>query len=210
MSSLLALLGRGHLPFVRLHGEPLYLHALRALAAVSDGPVDLVLDADQRARVPAARPVRSVRLLTVEDWWSRLPATPGDLLVHDPGCPLAPPSFLADVRRRGGRPGVSLVAFRPVTDTVKTVVADRIAGTIDRERLAAVASPILVAADVLAGSRAGPPPPVADFARLTGWLRARGQVELVKAPSLGRRVENAAAVTLLECVDDVNRRVHRA
>jgi hypothetical protein len=50
---------------------------------------------------------------------------------------------------------------------------------------------------------------VDDFARLAAWLRARGPVELVRAPSLARRVDDASAVNLLECVDELARRVRR-
>jgi hypothetical protein len=96
-----------------------------------------------------------------------------------------------------------------VTDTVKTVVDERIHGTIDREGLAALIAPVLVAAPVLHGAVvAGDEPPLADFGELLGWLRARGPVELVKGPSLARRVDDASAVNLLECVDEVGRRVH--
>ena len=69
----------------------------------------------------------------------------GSLLVHDPLCPLTSAEFLAEVRRAGHhKPGVSLAAFRPVTDTVKTVVDERIHGTIAREGLAALLAPVLV------------------------------------------------------------------
>ena len=53
----------------------------------------------------------------------------------------------------------------------------------------------------------GGAPPVDDFATLVTWLRDRGEVELVRAPSLGRRVEHARAVHLLEHVDEVGHRV---
>jgi hypothetical protein len=42
---------------------------------------------------------------------------------------------------------------------------------------------------------------------LVAWLRERGPVELVTAPSLARRVDDASAVNLLECVDELRRQV---
>ena len=76
-----------------------------------------------------------------------------------------------------------------------------------REGLAAVASPLIVPGHLLAAASADEPPPIHDFAEMVTWLRARGDVELVKAPLLGRRVEHHRAVHLLECVDEVGRRV---
>jgi hypothetical protein len=49
---------------------------------------------------------------------------------------------------------------------------------------------------------------LSNFGELLSWLRGRGPVELVKGPSLARRVDDASAVNLLECVDEVGRRVH--
>jgi hypothetical protein len=92
-----------------------------------------------------------------------------------------------------------------VTDTLKTVVDGRIEGTIDREGLAAVTSPLVVTAEVLDAAEEAPP--VHDFAAMVTWLRDRGEVELLRAPSLGRRVEHSRAVHLLECVDEVGHRV---
>ena len=47
--------------------------------------------------------------------------------------------------------------------------------------------------------------PIADVVALVAWLRERGPVELVTAPSLARRVDDASAVNLLECVDELSR-----
>lgn len=208
----LALAGRGDLPFASLHRVPLYLHALRALVDASSEDVVLVVGADDRPRVrdEVARTGLSVRVLTEATWWAHLRRErPGSLLVHDSLCPLASAEFLASVRRGSAmHPEVSRVAFRPVTDTVKTVVDERIQGTIDREGLAALISPCLVASTVLAAAvAADDEPPLHDFAELVGWLRQRGPVELVKGPSLARRVDDASAVNLLECVDEIARRV---
>jgi hypothetical protein len=171
---------------------------------VASGDVGRVRDEVLDARL-------SVTVLDEAAWWAEVrPRLSGSLLVHDPLCPLTSVEFLVKVRRVGHEsPGVSLAAFRPVTDTVKTVVDERIHGTIDRERLAALIAPVLIAEPVLRDAvAADDEPPLADFGDLLGWLRGRGPVELVKGPSLARRVDDASAVNLLECVDEVSRRVH--
>jgi hypothetical protein len=211
--AVLAVAGREDLPFALLHGVPLYLHALRSLVAASPEAVSVVVAADHEDRV--RREVRdaglSVPVLGTDTWWSdEGPRLRGSLLVHDPLCPLTSPEFLAGVRRTGHEnPGVSLAAFRPVTDTVKTVVDERIHGTIDREGLAALIAPVLIAAPILrAAVASADEPPLDHFGELLSWLRSRGPVELVKGPSLARRVDDASAVNLLECVDEVGRSVH--
>jgi 2-C-methyl-D-erythritol 4-phosphate cytidylyltransferase len=211
--AVLAVAGRGDLPFVPLHGVPLYLHALRSLVAASPEGVSVVVarEHEDRVRAEVHDAGLAASVLDGSTWWAEAgPKLRGSLLVHDPLCPLTSPQFLAEVRRTGHEhPGVSLAAFRPVTDTVKTVVDERIHGTIDREGLAALIAPVLVAAPVVRGAvAAGDEPPLESFGDLLGWLRARGPVELVKGPSLARRVDDASAVNLLECVDEVGRRVH--
>lgn len=211
--AVLAVAGRDDLPFAPLHGVPLYLHALRSLVAASPEGVSVVVAAEHEHRVRAevTGAGLSTPVLASVTWWAETgPRLAGSLLVHDPLCPLTSAEFLAEVRRAGHRrPGVSLAAFRPVTDTVKTVVDERIHGTIDREGLAALIAPVLIAAPVLRGAvAAGDEPPLANFGELLSWLRSRGPVELVKGPSLARRVDDASAVNLLECVDEVGRRVH--
>jgi 2-C-methyl-D-erythritol 4-phosphate cytidylyltransferase len=215
LPAVLALAGRGSLPHAALHKVPLYLHALRSLAAASEHRVLVVVDEGDRERVAAQ--VRhagvAAEVCAHGDWWASLRDcdVAGGLLVHDALCPLASTDFIRSVRAEAAaRPEVSVLAFRPVTDTVKTVVDSRIQGTIDREGLAALVSPAVVAATVLADALAADTaPPIDDFARLAGWLRARGEVELVRAPSLARRVDDASSVNLLECVDELSRSVRR-
>ena len=113
-------------------------------------------------------------------------------------------------RTAAERPEASWLAYRPVTDTVKTVVDERIQGTIDREQVGALVSPAVVSAEVIASAAGSDePPPVDDFAVLAVWLRHRGEVRFVRAPSLARRVDDASAVNLLECVDELARQVRR-
>ncbi|MDR7255542.1 2-C-methyl-D-erythritol 4-phosphate cytidylyltransferase [Nocardioides sp. BE266] len=214
MPGVLAMAGRDGLPFASLHKAPLYLHALRSLAA--SGAAELVVAVDVADLDRVVREVRHAGLdaevRAGSGWWDDLQArdTSAGLLVHDALCPLASADFLRSVRTGADRPDASVLAYRPVTDTVKTVVDSRIQGTIDREGLAALVSPAVIAPDVLAAAVAADErPPVDDFARLAGWLRDRGRVELVRAPSLARRVDDASSVNLLECVDELARRTRR-
>lgn len=210
--------GRGALPFVDLHRDPLFLHAVRALLAVDvlGGRVVVTADPGQRARAASAleRGRLDAAVQDADTWWrsrtdpdptpTGLTATgPLTVLLHDPLCPLVPTWFLggcleewSDVRRDGAS---ALVAYRPVTDTIKTVVDGRIVDTLDRDLFGAVASPVIFehAADD------GRPDSPEDFAALVRWLRDQGPVRLRKAPSLGRRVDDPSAVNLLECMDEM-------
>lgn len=199
------MVGRGSLPFENLHGVPLWLHALLALAEVVTDPVVLVEPGDRERVEGASRRAGLAVRVAIEDTWPdvvrRFAGRP--LLVHDPLCPLVPHELLAEFCRRGAeQPGTSYVAFRPVTDTVKTAVDGRIEGTIDREGLAALTSPVLVASGTLDATL-----PLRDAEALLRGLRARGVAELVMAPSIARRVDDVSAVHLLECVDELERRL---
>ena len=201
VTGVLSLLGHPSLGFELLHGEPLYVLALRALEAALGGEPLVVVRRPDVARVAAdvTRSGLAARVVAEEEWWAAAGSSRA-LLVHDALCPLASSEFLTSVAGHTG-PG-SVVAFRPVTDTVKTAVDGAIQGTIDRETLAAVTSPVLVA-----GAALDSEPPLGDFARLVGWLRERGPVELVVAPAIARRVDDASAVNLLESIDELGRRV---
>jgi hypothetical protein len=192
---------RGRLPLVELHGEPMFLHPVRAL--LRSGVVDhvVVTADDPAAAAPYLQRRRlhdEVDVLAADTFWSHADRT---LVLADPLCPLLPSDFVARLVTEAD--GAATAGYRPVTDTVKTVVDQRIAGTLDRDNLAVVASPVVVPAS-LAGQR----PPVADFALLAAWLRERGGLRLVKAPSMARRVGDESAVRVLECLDELGRRVH--
>ena len=202
--------GRDGLPFVELHREALFLHSVRALLDVEPlgGRVVVTVEAAQRPHAEAGLAAAGLEAV-VEDpgaWWqavARPDAGAGRpvVLVHDPLCPLVPAAFLADCLTASR--GEALVAFRPVTDTLKTVVDDHIADTLDRDRFGIVASPLVFTGpseDLTA-------PPTHDFAAMALWLRAHGPVTLRKAPSLGRRVDDPSAVNLLECMDEMARTV---
>ncbi|MDQ6642684.1 MAG: 2-C-methyl-D-erythritol 4-phosphate cytidylyltransferase, partial [Actinomycetota bacterium] len=143
-------------------------------------------------------------------WWHVVRRSPPRrLMVHDALCPLAPVDFLTDLcESRVAAAGASVAAFRPVTDTVKTALDGRIRGTIDRDFLVALTSPVVIAETVVAAAMtAGDLPPTDDFGALVAWLRTRGAVELVHAPAIARRVEDVSAVNLLECVDELAHQV---
>lgn len=193
--------GRGRLPFARLHGEPLLTHALRRAAEVTEGVLVVVDDdCESEAAAVTADSRVAATLLDEMSWWAGRDGH-SDLL-HDPLCPLVPATFLGDLLGRAGD-GVALAAYRPVTDTVKTAIDGRISGTLDRERLGIVVAPVLLPG----GLGAGEEMPPLEFAGLVDWLRDRIPVELVRAPSRARRVDDESAVQLLECVDETARRV---
>lgn len=204
-TALLQLGGRSDLAFHDLHGEPMYMHALRGMAEVF-GHVLVVADALDVDRVgaEAARAGISVDLVRTEHAWTRArDSASRGLLIHDALCPLAPAAYLRTFAERAdAAPESAFVAVRPITDTIKAVIDGQITGTVDREDLVSVTSPLVIPAGVLAEE-----PPLLDFSGTVRWLRERVHVELVRAPSLGRRVENARGVRLLECLDEVGHRV---
>jgi hypothetical protein len=205
---LLVLAGRARLAHHPLHGEPLYAHALRALTDAV-GPGTVVTDDGEVPRVTreVARWQRDTRVVAGDEWWDAVrDDRDRGLIAHDVLCPLVGADFIRSVVDRSRvRPHVSFVGVQAVTDTLKTVIDGTIRGTIDRERVATVTSPVLIAAKVLQSLDG--PPPVADFAEVVTWLRERGEVELVKAPSLGRRLEGERGIHLLESLDEVGHRV---
>lgn len=165
---------RGALPYALVHGEALVACAAWALG---DAGVDLV-----DASVP----------------WSGIVEAGEDLVLHDALCPMTPATFIAsclDLARRTGRP---VVGVRPVTDTVKVVSDGLVGETLDRDRLLAVASPLVVPAAVLALL---PARPSSDLAVAVASLAAADhQVETLEAPPEGRRVASVDDVRLLEAL----------
>ena len=83
---------------------------------------------------------------------------------------MTPPDFIAACVARAVEHACIVVGVRPVTDTVK-VVADGVVGeTLDRDRLVAVAAPVVLPAAVVA-DLAGLP--ATDFVTLVAGLRRR-------------------------------------
>ena len=126
-----------------LHGEPLYVHAARALAALPGARVLVTTTPAQaaavrtrlgRSGIPWARVVETAPGVgaTLVRALAELPAVSGRaaehevgvVLVHDPRCPLVPASCLHEVLERAeADPTAVHAAARPVTDTVKSVSA---------------------------------------------------------------------------------------
>lgn len=207
MRAVLTVVGRGDLAFAPLHRRPLLQHALAVLEEVLPGRVSVVADpADVRRTTRAAG--RSAHVLTPSEWQRQaIEEGGGPVLVHDPLCPLVGRDFLAEVLAEGARvPDASVVAYRPVTDTVKNMAGSRITGTVDRETLATVASPVLVAAAVLARATEADALPLGSETALSAWVHHHGPVRMVRAPSLARRVDDLASLHLLQCLDEVRRR----
>jgi 2-C-methyl-D-erythritol 4-phosphate cytidylyltransferase len=169
--------GRGSLPFALLHGEPLVACAAWAMGAAG------------------------IRLLDLTTPWDDVRDAGAPLVWHDALCPMAPPDHLAECVRRAVDEDAVVVGVRPVTDTVKVVVDDAdgpvVGATVDRDGLAAVASPIVLPASVVATC---PDWPAVDLAQAVSELRALGPVLLVDAPASARRVETTDDVRALEAL----------
>ena len=92
-----------------------------------------------------------------------------------------------------------------MTDTVKSVIDGVVLTTVDRDLLRVVSSPLVLPMGLLRhladdGSLAG----CADSGALVEQARsADTPVRWVPAPAIARRVSNAAAVSVLECLTEV-------
>jgi 2-C-methyl-D-erythritol 4-phosphate cytidylyltransferase len=115
------------------------------------------------------------------------------IVLHDLLCPAADPRFLGEMAAAGGS---ATAAVRPLVETVKAMRGDVVAGTLDRDVLRVVTSPVVVDRDVLAEV-----PDVvealSDFAVLVSRLRAITPVALEPAPAGAVRVSDAADLRLL-------------
>ncbi|WP_110182208.1 2-C-methyl-D-erythritol 4-phosphate cytidylyltransferase [Nocardioides solisilvae] len=168
---------RGALPYALLHGEALVVCAAWAVGEAG------------------------VRLLDHGTPWSEVQEEGGPLLLHDSLCPATPAEFLADCVARATATGRVVVGVRPVTDTVKQVSDGVVGGTVDREGLRVLCSPVVLPAEVV---RRLPDLPSTDLATLLDALvLPLGQdrsawLELVEAPAEARRVRDLDDVRLLE------------
>jgi 2-C-methyl-D-erythritol 4-phosphate cytidylyltransferase len=165
--------GRGSLPFALIHGEALVACAAWALGEAGVTTVDLGTE------------------------WAGIVDSGEPFVLHDALCPMTPAVFLAECVARAVETGRVVVGVRPVTDTVKTVDGGFVGGTLDREELRSVVSPIVLPPAVVA---AIPGLPTLDFAALVEWLRGAHEVDLVEAPAAARRVGSEDDVRLLEAL----------
>ncbi|MDT9594163.1 2-C-methyl-D-erythritol 4-phosphate cytidylyltransferase [Nocardioides zeae] len=168
---------RGSLPFSLVHGESLVACASWALGAAG---------------------VEAVALGTP---WTVVQESVGEagtpFVLHDALCPLLDADEIARCVRRSAAEDVVVVGVRPVTDTVKIARAGELGETVDRDDLAAVASPVVLPPWVVADLERLPS---VDFAALTTVLQARYPVVLVEVPAAGRRVASPEDVRVLEAL----------
>lgn len=168
--------GRGSLPFTLLDGEPLVALASWALEDAGVELVDYHVELGRLALADRERP----------------------LVVHDPLCPLTPVSFLRRALEVAVAHDVVAVGVRPVTDTVKSVDAGVVGGTVDRATLWTVTSPVVLPASVVATLAVWPD--ADDLAALVTRLAESTEVRFLESPQLGRRVDDASSVALLEAL----------
>ena len=167
------LTGEGSLPFALIHGESLVSCAAFAVEAAD------------------------VQLVDPATSWESVVDIGEPFVVHDALCPMTPPAFIAACVEQAEDEGRIVVAVRPVTDTVKTVADGIVGGTLDRDGLLAIASPVVVPASLLGVLD---DVPSGDLVALAARLAATQDVVTVEAPPEGRRVTTLDDVRLLEAL----------
>lgn len=164
--------GRGSLPFALIYGEPLIAVATFAVEAADITVVD-----------PRTE-------------WATIVATDLPLVIHDPLCPLTPSSFLREAVEVALETDEVVVGVRPVTDTIKVDLGERLGETIDRSTLREVTSPLVLPARVVAGLTEMP---TGDLTSVLTLVSAGGAREL-EAPPLARRIRVNEDIPLLEAL----------
>jgi 2-C-methyl-D-erythritol 4-phosphate cytidylyltransferase len=132
-----------------LGGRPLVAHAVRALQRAGVGPIAVAAPPGAEASVAEGVDGLGVEVVTggetrqesVAAALAVLPTHARWVLVHDAARALAPVELVTSVLAalRGGARAV--VPGLAVVDTIKTVEAGRVTGTVDRGRLVAVQTP---------------------------------------------------------------------
>ncbi len=181
---------------LRLQGRPLLEHAVDALTAVRGLDVRVL-----------GRGTGDARGLDPDGPWRHL--APGGLVLHDGHCPLLPGSAVREAVQllSAAGPSAVLVGVRPVTDTIKEVVDGAVVGTVDRDALSALASPLVIGADLL-DQLAEQLPTAGRLADLTVVLEALPDSARLlphEVPSAGRRLIDADDVVLMECLHGLRR-----
>lgn len=164
--------GRGSLPFALVYGEPLIA---AATFAVEGADITVV---DPRTE------------------WNTIVETDLPLVIHDPLCPLTPSPFLGEAVAVALETDLVVVGVRPVTDTIKVNLGDRLGETVDRAGLREVTSPLVLPARVVAALTELPK---GDIVSILSALESFGVQEL-EAPAMSRRIRTAADIRLLEAL----------
>jgi 2-C-methyl-D-erythritol 4-phosphate cytidylyltransferase len=164
---------RGSLPYSLIHGESLIACAAWGLGDAGVTPIDF------------------------STAWAGVVDAGEPFVVHDTLCPMTPASFIASCLATAVSSDTVVVAFRPVTDTVKQVVDGFVGATVDRSTLRQVASPIVLPASVVLALESLP---TWDFTALVAALDDRFPITWVEAPPSARRVASLDDVRLLEAL----------
>ncbi len=207
MSSVLGLvpvIGREPLVHRLCPSAPLYAQAVAAVAALGH-PTVVTGNVPLPPGPWSQSPDHDVVELPEGDSTLRSAAATADcIVIHDPLCPLVTSDFIRRVvAAAAGAPAISV---RPVIDTVKGTSSGVVTGTVDRETLRIVTSPVVLDP---ASFAAIPDLSVAlrDLGALTHWLRERAGVTLVMAPSAGRRIEDDSALELMTSMGAVGHQI---
>ncbi|HET7530900.1 MAG TPA: 2-C-methyl-D-erythritol 4-phosphate cytidylyltransferase [Mycobacteriales bacterium] len=196
---------------VRLAGEPLVVHACRALRAAGVGEVVVAAPAervDEVAQLVApARVVAGGATRTASVRRALATLSPGVeiVLVHDAARALAPPSLVERVVAAVAAGAPAVVPVLPVTDTMKSVDdAGVVTATVDRASLRVVQTPqgfrrnVLAAAHEAAHAALGDDADLSDDAGLVE--RAGGRVETVAGSGEALKVTTPVDLLVAEAV----------
>ncbi|MBA2559316.1 MAG: 2-C-methyl-D-erythritol 4-phosphate cytidylyltransferase [Propionibacteriales bacterium] len=210
MLGLVPLVGREPLACGSFNGRALFLSAVDALAQVANPPVMVLTDDVQtssaRHVLASYRAVVDLAECPRDDQRFRAAASTADVVViHDPLCPLVSAASLRQVVRTWTA-GSAAVAVRPVVDTVKAAADGVVSGTVDRDALRIVSSPLVLPA-ALVPDITDLTAALADLGGFVRWLRDRCHVKLLAAPSASTRIEDVSSMRLMSSVDAVGHRL---
>jgi 2-C-methyl-D-erythritol 4-phosphate cytidylyltransferase len=165
--------GRGSLPFALVHDESLVAAASWALTTAGAK----LFDYD----IPFAGIQDSGQML----------------VIHDPLCPLTPAAFIEEAIEESVQTSAVVVGVRPVTDTVKEYVGERLGATVDRDELMSVTSPVVLPATVVAELDELE---INDLPAFVDMLTKRFPVRYLPAPPLGRRIADESDLEVLSAL----------
>ncbi|PUA81559.1 2-C-methyl-D-erythritol 4-phosphate cytidylyltransferase [Nocardioides currus] len=164
---------RGSLPYALIHGEALVACAAWALGEAGVTPLDTGVG------------------------WDGVRGAGEPVVLHDTLCPMTPADFIATCVARALADDTVVVGTRPVTDTVKQVAGGVVGGTVDRDELVSIASPLVLPPSVVAALEHAPG---TDLAALVARLATDHQVVALEAPASARRVSSVEEIAVLEAL----------